>query len=58
MASSIPAERLPLIWSRETLTTEVSTISRKVGSITVRAMIHLLAFFMANRYTEATFLIW
>src|SRR5512135_902593 len=48
--SSMPAERLPLIWSKETFTTEVSIISISVGSITVRAIIHLLHLFMKVLY--------
>jgi hypothetical protein len=39
--SSTPAERLPAICPRETLTTDVSTISMSVGSITVMATSHL-----------------
>ncbi len=38
------------------MTTDVSTISRKVGSITVRAMIHLLMFFMTRPFREESFL--
>ena len=44
MASSIPAERLPLIWSSDTFTTDVSMISISVGSMTVRAISHLFIF--------------
>lgn len=44
MASSMPAERLPLIWSSDTFTTDVSMISISVGSMTVRAMSHLFIF--------------
>jgi len=39
--SSTPAERLPRMWTSATLTTDVSTISMRVGSITVIAIIHL-----------------
>lgn len=39
--SSIPAERLPLIWPSETFTIEISIISIRVGSITVKATSHL-----------------
>ncbi len=42
VASSIPAERVPRIWSRATLATLISMISIMVGIITVIAMIHLL----------------
>ena len=43
VASSMPAERLPLIWSRETFTTEVSRTTMSMGSITVPATSHLFA---------------
>lgn len=41
----MPAERLPRIWSSETFTTDVSMISISVGSITVKATIHLFIHF-------------
>jgi len=43
VASSIPADRLPRMWSSDTLTMDVSTITISVGNITVKAMIHLSA---------------
>ena len=46
VASSIPAESDPRIWSRETLTTEVSITSRRVGNTTAKAIIHLLDLFI------------
>ena len=40
MDSSVPALKPPAMWRRATLAMEVSRISMKVASVTVRAMIH------------------
>ena len=45
VASPIPADREPRMWSRDTLTMDVSIISMRVGSMTVIATIHLLTCF-------------
>ena len=42
VTSSWPADRLPRMWSRATLATEVSRISMRVGIITEAVMSHLL----------------
>ena len=41
VASSMPAERLPLMCPRETFTTEVSSTTMSMGSMTVAATSHL-----------------
>src|SRR6185369_5329423 len=46
--SSVPALRLPCMWGRATLATEVSMISMMVGSMTERVMSHLLTVFLVS----------
>ncbi len=44
--SSTPAEKVPFMWGRATLATEVSTTSMKVPSMAVKAMRYLFSVLM------------